>query len=78
LGDPGAVDHVVDVVGQFDKGDVVAIQDTTCQEFAHGLTNDSTADARQIRGLRTEQMRQALGMALYDEVVHRDNLVLML
>ena len=45
-------------------------------EFARGLTNYATSDARRIRGLRTQQAREALGSALYDEVVHRDNLVL--
>jgi glutamate 5-kinase len=69
---------VLDVVGEFDKGDVVGIRDTTGQEFARGLTNYATPDARQIRGLRTEQIRQALGGAPYAEVVHRDNLVLTL
>jgi glutamate 5-kinase len=67
---------IVAVVGDFEKGDVVGIRDTEGHEFARGLTNYATADARQIRGLRTEQARQALGTALYDEVVHRDNLVL--
>jgi glutamate 5-kinase len=69
---------VVEVVGDFDKGDVVGIQDPTGLEFARGLTNYNTTDARQIRGLRTEQVRLALGSAPYDEVVHRDNLVLIL
>ena len=34
--------------------------------------------ARTIRGLHTDQARAALGSALYDEVIHRDNLVLIL
>ncbi|MEA2630020.1 MAG: glutamate 5-kinase [Chloroflexota bacterium] len=67
---------VVEVVGEFEKGDVVGIHDAEGHEFARGLTNYATAEARQIRGLRTEQVRQALGATLYDEVVHRDNLVL--
>jgi glutamate 5-kinase len=67
---------IVEVVGDFEKGDVIGIRDTEGDEFARGLTNYATADARQIRGLRTEQARQALGTALYDEVVHKDNLVL--
>ncbi|HEV3162410.1 MAG TPA: glutamate 5-kinase, partial [Isosphaeraceae bacterium] len=46
---------VVDIVGDFEKGDVVGVQDTRGQEFARGLTNYSTPDARLIRGLRTEQ-----------------------
>jgi glutamate 5-kinase len=69
---------VVEVVGEFDKGDVVAIRDLSGQEFARGLSNYSTSDARLIAGLRTAQAREVLGSALYDEVVHRDNLVLIL
>ena len=69
---------IVEVVGEFEKGDVVGIRDADGLEFARGLTNYATAEARLIQGLRTEQARQALGQALYDEVVHRDNLVLIL
>ncbi len=69
---------IVDVVGEFDKGDVVGIRDTAGQEFARGLSNYATLDARTIRGLHTDQARAALGTALYDEVIHRDNLVLIL
>ena len=67
---------VVEVSGDFEKGDVVGIRDPSGQEFARGLTNYGTADARRIRGLHTTEARSALGSALYDEVVHRDNLVL--
>jgi glutamate 5-kinase len=69
---------VIDVVGDFEKGDVVAVCDPEGHEFARGLSNYATPDARQIRGLRTEQARQTLGTALYDEVIHKDNLVLTL
>ena len=67
---------IVDVVGQFDKGDVVGVRDSDGVEFARGLTNYPALDARQIRGLRTDQARSAFGVAVYDEVIHRDNLVL--
>jgi glutamate 5-kinase len=69
---------IVDVVGEFDKGDVVGIRDASGQEFARGLSNFATPDARTIRGLHTDQARAALGSALYEEVIHRDNLVLIL
>ncbi len=67
---------IVEVVGEFDKGDVVGVRDPEGFEFARGLTNYPSLDARQIRGLRTDQARRAIGSALYDEVIHRDNLVL--
>ena len=69
---------VVEIIGEFGKGDVVAIRDAEGREFARGLCNYSAEDARSIRGQRTLQARKTLGASLYDEVVHRDNLVLIL
>jgi glutamate 5-kinase len=62
----------------FGKGDVVALCDTAGTEFARGLTNYSAADAKRICGLRTEQIGKLLGTLTYDEVVHRDNLVVII
>jgi glutamate 5-kinase len=69
---------VVEVVGEFEKGDVVGVRDADGLEFARGLSNYATAEARLVRGLRTDQARQVLGSAHYDEVIHKDNLVLIL
>jgi glutamate 5-kinase len=66
---------VVGVTGTFGKGDVVALCDADGTEFARGLTNYPAADAAQICGLRTEQVGEKLGRVPYEEVVHRDNLV---
>jgi glutamate 5-kinase len=66
---------IVQVAGTFGKGDVVALCDTAGVEFARGLTNYSAADAARICGLRTEKIAELLGSVPYEEVVHRDNLV---
>jgi glutamate 5-kinase len=66
---------IVQVVGSFGKGDVVALCDPDGVEFARGLTNYSAATADRIRGLRSDQIQAELGNAPYAEVVHRDNLV---
>ncbi len=66
---------VVQVIGQFTKGDVVSLCDIEGVEFARGLSNYSSADAARITGLRTEQIAEALGAVPYQELVHRDNLV---
>ncbi len=66
---------VLQVLGQFDKGDVVALCDRDGTEFARGLTNYPAGDAGKIIGLRTEQIGELLGAVPYEEVVHRDNLV---
>ncbi|MGD9720254.1 MAG: glutamate 5-kinase [Pirellulales bacterium] len=67
---------VVEVRGNFHKGDVVALADTNGQEFARGLTNYSFADLAKIKGLKTENIGAALGHRPYDEVIHRDNMAL--
>ena len=69
---------VVQVVGTFGKGDVVALTDPDGVEFARGLTNYSSSDATKISGLRTEQIGEALGTVPYDEIIHRDNLVVII
>jgi len=66
---------VVQVLGHFNKGDVVALCDSAGHEFARGLTNYPAADAQRIAGLRSEQIAETLGSAPYVEIVHRDNLV---
>jgi glutamate 5-kinase len=67
---------VVEIQGAFSKGDVVSLCDISGTEFARGLTNYTAEDACQILGLRTEKIQQVLGSVPYEEVVHRDNLVL--
>ena len=69
---------VLEVVGEFGKGDVVGVRDVDGREFARGLSNYATPEARQIIGLRTDQARTLLGAELYDEVIHTDNLVVIL
>ena len=44
---------------------------------AAGVTNYASAELRQIRGLRSDRIAETLGYAYGDEVVHRDNLVLL-
>lgn len=66
---------VVDVGGTFGKGDVVALRDKQGVEFARGLTNYAAADVAKIKGLKTDAIAATLGHRLYEEVIHRDNMV---
>jgi glutamate 5-kinase len=66
---------VVQVADSFGKGDVVTLYDVSGVEFARGLSNYSSSDVERIRGLRSEQVREVIGDSAYEEVVHRDNLV---
>jgi glutamate 5-kinase len=67
---------LVEVHGDFSTGAVVTLCDPTGTEFARGLTNYSSVDARRVLGLRTEQIAELFGTLAYEEIVHRDNLVL--
>ncbi len=66
---------VVGVEGNFVKGDVVALRDPENREFARGLTNYSAQEIGRIKGLKTNQITQVLGHCPYDEIIHRDNMV---
>jgi glutamate 5-kinase len=66
---------VVAAEGQFHKGDVVGLRGPDGLEFARGLTNYSAAEIQRIKGLKTRQIAQVLGDCPYDEIIHRDNMV---
>ncbi len=66
---------VVEVSGKFKKGDVVALRDRNGAEFARGLTNYDVAEMERIKGQRTEAIAVTLGHRPYEEVIHRDNMV---
>ncbi len=64
------------VSGNFSKGDVVALVAANGIEIARGLTNYDFADVVKIQGHRSERIGELLGHCPYDELIHRDNLVL--
>lgn len=66
---------VTGVQGEFHKGELVALVDPEGIEFARGLTNYNSHDARRIAGRRTDEIEIALGHFKYEEIVHVDNLV---
>jgi glutamate 5-kinase len=68
---------ILAVKGQFQPGDVVAIKDESGEEFARGLSNYSAEDAQKIKGSKTTQFASLLGYKPYDEVIHRDNMVIL-
>ncbi len=65
---------VVEVEGQFHKGDVVSVRGADGIEFARGLTNYAADDVRRIKGMKTCQIAETLGHCPYDELIHRDNM----
>jgi len=68
---------VVRVEGTFRAGDCVNCSDNRGNVFARGLTKYSSIDLEQIKGLKTSQIASVLGHKDYDEVIHRDDLVIL-
>lgn len=67
---------VVDVEGEFDRGDAVAISTQDGATLGKGLSAFSAEDARRIKGHRSEALEGILGYQGRSELVHRDDLVL--
>ncbi|SEL69853.1 glutamate 5-kinase [Roseateles sp. YR242] len=67
---------VLDVQGEFHRGDVIAVLDQAGQELARGLTNYSSAEARLIARKPSFEIERVIGYAAEPELIHRDNLVL--
>ena len=69
---------VVKIDGKFIKGDVVSIVDVDKnKEIARGLVNYSDEEVRKGKGLRTCLIKKTLGSKASDEIIHRDNIVLL-
>jgi glutamate 5-kinase len=66
---------VVKVKGRFSVGDAVDIVDGAGELVARGLTNFSAHELDQVKGLRSAEVARRLPEHEYDEVVHRDCLV---
>lgn len=67
---------ITDVNGNFDIGASVTIKNAAGEAIATGLVNYSAADIRSIKGLKSSRIEKELGYKPYDEVIHRDNMVL--
>jgi glutamate 5-kinase len=68
---------VTSVSGPFAPGEAVSLRSEDGREFARGVASCDWRDAQRLMGLRTEQVRELLGRSAVDEIVHRDNLVIL-
>ena len=65
------------VEGVFDSGATVSVVDKEGHEIARGLVNYPSEDLQKLIGVRTTQIAKILGHKHFDEVIHRDNLVVL-
>jgi len=61
---------------EFESGDLIAIKNEDGDVIARGLTAYSSKELEKIKGLSSDQCRDILGNTFSDEVVHRDNMVI--
>lgn len=67
---------VVEVTGEFHRGDVIAVRSLIGVEIARGLANYSSSEARLIARKSSSEFERLLGFTGEPEMIHRDNLVL--
>lgn len=68
---------VLDVINEFNKGDVVSIVDEKGCEFARGIVNYSSESCRKVRGAHSDDIIRILGFKNYDAIVTRDNITIL-
>jgi len=68
---------ILEVRGTFGVGGAVQCLDEKDNPIASGLSNYSASDLGKIKGLNTGQIEKTLGYKDSDEVIHRDNLVIL-
>ncbi len=68
---------VVKAEGEFAAGDAVGVRDPEGQEFARGIVNYDAREVALLRGAKTNDIERILGYRVLDEVIHRDNLVIL-
>jgi len=65
------------VDGDFEHGNTISVVTLEGREIARGIANYNGEDARKIIGVHTNGLVKILGSKPYDEVIHRDNMVLL-
>jgi glutamate 5-kinase len=66
---------IASVEGTFSIGDAVYCTNSKGQRIAKGITNYSAEEINKIKGKKTSEIQNALGYRYSDEVIHRDNMV---
>ena len=65
------------VEGKFQRGDTVNVTDASQRDVARGMVNYTSEDLVRIRGRHSEEIEEILGFVYGDEVIHRNNMVLL-
>jgi glutamate 5-kinase len=67
---------VIEVAGEFGRGDVITCTDEAGRAIARGMSNYSSSEARRIMRKPSNEILAILGFVEEPELIHRDNMVL--
>ena len=62
---------------QFDEGSVVGIFNQENRLIGKGISYFSSQDIEKIKGRKTSHIKTILGEGYYEEIIHRDNLIIL-
>ena len=68
---------VTDVYGEFSAGDTIRVLSPDGQEIARGITAYDAADIARLMGHQTADFPTLIADAAHEDIIHRDNMVLM-
>lgn len=68
---------ITGVSGSFEAGSTISVMDENGHELARGLVHYSSAELEKIKGCRSSDIENILGHKNFDEVIHRDDLVIL-
>lgn len=68
---------VVYLEGNFERGEVVSITDESGLEYARGIVNYSSEEAKKLIGIHSDKIEYLVGQKNYDALVTRDNIVIL-
>ncbi len=67
---------VTGIEGDFERGDLVHVFDSSGSRLGSGITNYSAADIQKIKGVHSRRIAALLGCDYGSEIIHKNNLVL--
>jgi glutamate 5-kinase len=68
---------VIEVSGEFGRGDVITCSDQAGRAISRGISNYSSSEARRIMRRPSSEILTILGFVEEPELIHRDNMVLL-
>lgn len=65
------------VAGEFEHGNTISVLTEDGREIARGIANYNAEETKRIMGAHTPEIAGLLGYKTYDEIIHRDNMVVL-